>query len=125
MVKLSGKEVKNLINYVNQGEERLNGAKRIIVNNTTDFDTWYKYSIKEERVTYPSMLSINTTLGKMFHEHLYWLADECSRDEEFNIEYVLNACEVLLEQKKIRKKDVKNIKSEIVMLNFGSVKNIW
>lgn len=120
----SEEELARLIAYIDDGEERIKDAKRIVVENTTDFDTWYKYSIPEERCNYPSVLGINTLIGNLVNEKLPWLKEEF-KGINLDLDFLLETLEVLFDEGELAIEEVNNIKREFVKLNFGSMKNIW
>ena len=120
----SEEELARLIAYIDDGEERIKDAKRIVVENTTDFDTWYKYSIPEERCSYPSVLGINTLIGNLVNEKLPWLKEEF-KGINLDLDFLLETLEVLFDEGELAIEEVNNIKREFVKLNFGSMKNIW
>lgn len=122
---LTKSEIQRLIDYINLGEERIASAKKIVINNTNDFNIWYKYSSSETRYNYPSMLGLNTLIGKVFYNHLKWLGEEEYFGIVIDVEFVLETIENLLYLELLTKNEVEQIKKEIVKLNFGSMKNIW
>lgn len=118
-------EISRLMKYIDSGEERLKEAKRIVCKNTFDFDIWYKYSISEERCEYPSMLGIDTMIGKLIRDKMPWLKEKEFKGMILTLEYILQSMEVLREEGKLTKEEIDRIKRDIVRLNFGSIINIW
>lgn len=118
-------ELERLINYIDSGEERLKDTKRVVCKNTIDFNIWYKYSIAEERCCYPSMLGMNTLIGKLINDKLSWLKEKEFRGMVITLDYLLESMVNLYDEGEINKKDIDDIKKEIMRLNFGSVINIW
>ena len=124
-MRYSREELERLMEYVDSGEERLKDSKRIICKNTVDFNIWYKYSIEEERCKYPSMLGMNTLIGKLINDKMPWLKDEEYRGMIITLDYLLESMEYLYDEGLLERKDIDNIKREIIALNFGSIINIW
>lgn len=124
-MKYSREELERLMEYVDSGEERLKDSKRIICKNTIDFNIWYKYSIEEERCKYPSMLGVNTLIGKLINDKMPWLKDEEYKGMIITLDYLLESMEHLYDEGLLERKDIDNIKREIITLNFGSIINIW
>ena len=124
-MKYSKEELERFMEYVDSGEERLKDSKRIICKNTIDFNIWYKYSIEEERCKYPSMLGVNTLIGKLINDKMPWLKDEEYKGMIITLDYLLESMEYLYDEGLLERKDIDNIKREIIALNFGSIINIW
>ena len=118
-------EISRLMKYIDSGEERLKEAKRIVCKNTFDFDIWYKYSIPEERCEYPSMLGIDTMIGKLIRDKMPWLKEKEFKGMILTLDYILQSMEVLCEEGKMTKEEIDRVKREIVRLNFGSMINKW
>lgn len=124
-MKYSREELERLMEYVDSGEERIKDSKRVICKNTIDFNIWYKYSIEEERCKYPSMLGINTLIGKLINDKMPWLKDKEYKGMILTLDYLLESMEYLYDEGLLERKDIDNIKREIIKLNFGSMINIW
>ena len=124
-MKYSREALERLMEYVDLGEERIKGSKRIICKNTIDFNIWYKYSIEEERCKYPSMLGVNTLIGKLINDKMAWLKDKKYKGIELTLDYLLESMEHLYDESLLERNDIDNIKREIIKLNFGSMINIW
>ncbi len=122
-MKYSPEEIEVLKKYIFHVQERIDYNKRIIADNSDDFNDWYKYSIPEDRFIYQSILGINTEIGRMFHNNLCWLSDEKYKYMSFDIEFIINCANNLIESGV--QIDVEEIKKEIVKLNFGSMINKW
>ena len=122
--KLTDEELKRMINYINLGEDRVNGAKKIVLENTKDFNLWYRFSTEKSRVDYPSMLGIHTKVGKMIFNHVNWLRMDTYQGMIISLEDILTIADMLLEQELITSEYVKELKQELVNINFGSMKNI-
>lgn len=121
----SNEEIQRLIEYIDSGEERIKDAKRIVCKNTIDFNVWYKYSIPEERCNYPSMLGMNTLIGKLINDKLSWLKENEFRGMVLTLDYLLESMEVLYDERMLSRKEIDNIKREMMKLNFGSMINLW
>lgn len=121
----SNEEVQRLIEYIDSGEERIKGAKRIVCKNTIDFNIWYKYSVPEERCNYPSMLGMNTLIGKLINDKFSWLKENEFRGMVLSLDYLLQSMEVLYGENVLSRKEIDDIKREIMKLNFGSMVNLW
>ena len=124
-MRYSREELERLMEYVDSGEERIKDSKRIICKNTIDFNIWYKYSIEEERCKYPSMLGVNTLIGKLINDKMAWLKDKEYKGIELTLDYLLESMEYLYDEGLLERNDIDNIKREIIKLNFGSMINIW
>lgn len=122
--KLTDEELKRMINYINLGEDRVNGAKKIVLENTKDFNLWYRFSTEKSRVDYPSMLGIHTKVGEMIFNHVNWLRMDTYQGMIISLEDILTIADMLLEQELITSEYVKELKQELVNINFGSMKNI-
>ena len=122
--KLTPDEVNTLINYINLGEKKINGAKKLVLNNTNDFDVWYRFSSEESRVDYPSMLGVQTKVGSMIFNHVNWLRAEEYYGMIITLEHILAIADMLLEEELITSGYVKELKRELVKINFGSMKNV-
>lgn len=121
----SDEEIQRLISYINSVEKRIKEAKRIVCENTIDFNVWYKYSAPEERYKYPSMLGINTLIGKLINDKMTWLKNKEYIGMVIDLDYLLEAMENLYLEGSLSRKEINNIKREIINLNFGSVINLW
>lgn len=124
-MKYSREELERLMEYVDSREERIKSSKRIICKNTIDFNIWYKYSMEEERCKYPSMLGVNTLIGKLINDKMAWLKDKEYKGIELTLDYLLESMEHLYDEGLLERNDIDNIKREIIKLNFGSMVNIW
>lgn len=124
-MKYSREELERLMEHVDSGEERIKDSKRIICKNTIDFNIWYKYSIEEERCKYPSMLGVNTLIGRLINDKMAWLKDKEYKGIELTLDYLLESMEYLYSEGLLERNDIDNIKREIIKLNFGSMINIW
>lgn len=124
-MKYSREELERLMEHVDSGEERIKDSKRIICKNTIDFNIWYKYSIEEERCKYPSMLGVNTLIGRLINDKMAWLKDKEYKGIELTLDYLLQSMEYLYDEGLLERNDIDNIKREIIKLNFGSMINIW
>lgn len=122
---LSEEELEKLIKYIDSGEERLKDAKRIVCKNTIDFNIWYKYSIPKERCNYPSMLGVNTLIGRLINDKISWLKETEFRDMILTLDFLLEAIEILHDEGKLTQKEIEDIKREFIQLNFGSMVNLW
>lgn len=124
-MKYSREELERLMEHVDSGEERIKNSKRIICKNTIDFNIWYKYSIEEERCKYPSMLGVNTLIGRLINDKMDWLKNKEYKGIELTLDYLLESMEYLYDEGLLERNDIDNIKREIIKLNFGSMINIW
>lgn len=124
-MKYSREELERLMEHVDSGEERIKDSKRIICKNTIDFNIWYKYSIEEERCKYPSMLGVNTLIGRLINDKMDWLKNKEYKGIELTLDYLLESMEYLYDEGLLERNDIDNIKREIIKLNFGSMINIW
>lgn len=124
-MKYSREELERLMEHIDSSEEKLKESKRIVCKNTVDFNVWYKYSIEEERCNYPSMLGVNTLIGRLIKDKMPWLKEKEYRGMVLSLDYLLQAMENLYDENLLDKKEIENIKREIVKLNFGSMINIW
>ena len=124
-MKYSREELERLMEHVDLTEERIKDSKRIICKNTIDFNIWYKYSIEEERCKYPSMLGVNTLIGRLINDKMAWLKDKEYKGIELTLDYLLESMEYLYSEGLLERNDIDNIKREIIKLNFGSMINIW
>ena len=124
-MKYSREELERLMEHVDLTEERIKDSKRIICKNTIDFNIWYKYSIEEERCKYPSMLGVNTIIGRLINDKMAWLKDKEYKGIELTLDYLLESMEYLYSEGLLERNDIDNIKREIIKLNFGSMINIW
>lgn len=124
-MKYSREELERLMEHVDSVEERIKDSKRIICKNTIDFNIWYKYSIEEERCKYPSMLGVNTLIGRLINDKMAWLKNKEYKGIELTLDYLLQSMEYLYDEGLLERNDIDNIKREIIKLNFGSMINIW
>lgn len=124
-MKYSREELERLMEHVDSEEERIKDSKRIICKNTIDFNIWYKYSIEEERCKYPSMLGVNTLIGRLINDKMAWLKNKEYKGIELTLDYLLQSMEYLYDEGLLERNDIDNIKREIIKLNFGSMINIW
>lgn len=124
-MKYTREELERLMEHVDSREERIKNLKRIICENTIDFNIWYKYSIEEERCKYPSMLGVNTLIGKLINDKMAWLKDKEYKGIELTLDYLLESMEYLYDEGLLERNNIDNIKREIIKLNFGSMINIW
>lgn len=125
-MKYSREELERLMEYIDSGEERIKESKRIVCKNTFDFNIWYKYSIPEERNVYPSVLGVNTAIGRMIHKKMRWLSSKEYEGLVLDVDFILLSAKHLSEDyEELTTEDIEEIKREIVKLNFGSMINKW
>lgn len=122
-MKYNSEEIEDLKRIILQTQEDINNKKRIVAEHSNDFETWLNYSIPDERCVYPSILGINTAIGRLFHNNLQWLSNEEYKYMKFDIDFILDSVSNLIEDGV--KIDVEEIKQEIIELNFGCMINKW
>ena len=122
---LTIEEVERLKQYIDSEEERIKEAKRIVCKNTFDFEVWYKYSIREERCEYPSMLGIDTMIGKLINNKMPWLKEGEFKGMILTLDYILQSMENLNSLGELTSEEIDRVKRDIVRLNFGSMINKW
>lgn len=123
--KYSKDDLYRLMEFVDNGERRITEARKTICKNTSEFDVWYKYSTPQTRNDFKSMLSTNCLIGDLIYNKIGWLRDKKYFGMVIELEFILQAIENLFYEGKISKKEISNIKKEMVRLNFGSMINEW
>lgn len=117
---LSNEEIERLIDYIEQGQKRIDSAKIKLVSEANDFNIWYKYGIKHH---YSYLLGINNPIRQFISKYCYWIYEE--RYRVIDVDWILYTMQDLLDVGEITEYEVEIIKDAIMEANFGSMKIDW
>lgn len=118
---LKNENIQDLINYIEEGQKKINSAKKKLVESTNDFEIWLKYC--EDKTKYSFILGSDTPLMKLLHKHCVEIF--YSRYYELDIWCVLSISDNLLKEGFITKDEVEELKDYLHKINFGSMKIDW
>ena len=107
---MTNEEIKRLINFIEQGQKRIDDAKVKLVGETDDFEIWRKYGIKND---YRFLLGVDKP----------WIYEE--RYRTIDVEWMLYSLQDLLDIGEITEYEVEEIKSAMMKSNFGSMSIDW
>lgn len=113
-------DINSLMEYIEQGEKRINSARVKLMELTDDFDIWLKYATKKN---YPFLLSRDNPIMKLVDEHIEYLYEY--RHRVITVDYILEAMQELEDVGKISQEEILIIKKKMVSINFGSFKVDW
>lgn len=116
------KEKQDLINFIEEGQKRIDSAKRKLVETTDSFDIWLKYGIDKQE--YPFLLGRDNPIRIYFDEYFDWMYSEC-RYMTIDIHWILESLEEMLIEGKIDQDYVDEMKETLRRSNFGSMCIDW
>ena len=119
--KLLNKEAEELINYIEEGQKRIDSAKTKLVSITDDFNIWAKYSI--QKTHYPYILPRNSLLMDLLEKYYEDIFER--RYSTIDLEWVLEFLNDLFKEGHINKDDIEEIKKYLQKINFGSMRIDW
>lgn len=118
---LEEKNVQELINYIEEGQKRINSAKKKLVESTNDFEIWLRYC--EDKTHYKFIFGADTPLMKLLSEYCEWILS--NRYSEIDIYWVVEILNSLLQEGFITEEEVTTMKIYLHKINFGSMKINW
>ena len=119
-IRSTNEEIKRLINFIEQGQKRIDDAKVKLVGETDDFEIWRKYGIKND---YRFLLGVDNPIRQFLDKHKPWIYEE--RYRTIDVEWMLYSLQDLLDIGEITEYEVEEIKSAMMKSNFGSMSIDW
>lgn len=116
------KDIQSLINYINNGQKRIDSAKRKLIELTDDFDIWHKYAI--DKVHYPFLLGIDNPIRKFIDMYCKWIMCDY-RYITIDVDWIIDALEEMLIDGAIGEDYVLEVKEALRKSNFGSMCINW
>ena len=117
---MTNEEIKRLIDFIEQGQKRIDDAKVKLVSEANDFEIWRKYGIKH---TYRFLLGVDNPIRQFLDKYKPWIYEE--RYRTIDVEWILYSLQDLLDIGEITEYEVEEIKNAMMKSNFGSMNIDW
>lgn len=115
------KYIESLIEYIEEGQKRIDSAKEKLVNSTDDFDIWLKYSNKKNDYSY--IFGMKSPIMKLLKNYCPEVLER--RYSILDIEWLMEIVDQLDSEGFITKEEIKELKVYLHKINFGSMRINW